>query len=38
MKPEKVDSSKGMTPNTAQRRPDEPKHSLPKPFKLSAGK
>ncbi len=25
---------KGMTPNTAQRRPDAPKHSPPKPFNL----
>lgn len=36
-KPTKLPTAKGMTPNTAQRRPNAPKHSAPKPFKISSG-
>lgn len=31
----KIPENKGMTPNTAQKRPNSPKHSAPKPFKLN---
>lgn len=34
----KVDTNKGMTPNTAQRRPNAPKHSPAKPFAIKGTK
>lgn len=36
MKPKKT-KGKGVTPNTAQRRPGAVKHSPPKPFALKGG-